>query len=280
MPSKRARLPRPSRLVLLFLLLLLAATTLYPILFVGLNTFKDRGDYMRNMFGLPSSLYLSNFAVLIDRFNVLGMMLNSFIITGSTILLSLVVSSMAAFSFSKLPFRGSPLIFTVVIASMMIPGQVLMIPVYLMMSKFGLVNTHLSVILFYTTTGIPFAVYFLTANMRAVPDELVESARMDGASPPWIYAAIMIPMALPTIMTLTILSFLSCWNELLYAMLFLQKEAVKTLTLATATLIGRFSTNIPLMMTGLFMNCLPVIAVFSFFQKYIVKGVTMGAVKG
>jgi raffinose/stachyose/melibiose transport system permease protein len=280
MPPHHAWSPRTSRLLLFILLLLLAVTTLYPILFVGLTTFKASGEYIQNMFGLPRSLYLSNFAVLMDRFNIFRMMLNSFIITGSTIALSLLVSTMAAFSFSKLPFRGSRLIFTVVIASMMIPGQVLMIPVYLMMSRLNLVNTHLSVILFYTTTGIPFAVYFLTANMRSIPDELVESARIDGASPPRIYAGLMIPLALPTIMTLTILTFLSCWNELLYAMLFLQKEAVKTLTLATATLVGRYTTNIPLMMTGLFINCLPVIAVFVFFQKYVVSGVTMGAVKG
>jgi ABC-type glycerol-3-phosphate transport system permease component len=280
MPSRAPVSPVASRVILFAILAALALTTLYPIVFVGLTTFKERGEYIQSMFGLPRALFFGNFAVLFDRFNILRIMLNSFIITSATIALSLVVSSMAAFSFAKLPFRGSSTVFVVVIASMMIPGQVLMIPVYLMMSRLGLVNTHFSVILFYTTTSLPFAVYFLTANMRSIPDELVESARIDGASPPRIYAGLMIPMSLPTVMTLTILTFLSCWNELLYAMLFLQKESVKTLTLATATLVGRYTTNIPLMMTGLFVNCIPVIIVFVFFQKYVVRGVTMGAVKG
>ena len=268
-----------SQIIILIVLAIIAISTIYPIVFMAITGFKEKVEYMTNIFGLPKGLYFKNFIISLDKFNLPILTRNSMIVTVSSILISTLVTSMAAFAFAKLRFKGSNTIFTLVIACMMIPGQILMIPVYLLMSKLGLISNYLSLILFYVTTSIPFATFLLTVNCRSIPDEVLESAEIDGAHPANIYKSIILPMMRPSIMTLVILNFLTFWNELIYSMLFLQTEATRTLTVAVATVMGRYVTNMPLLMTGLLINSIPTILVFIIFQKYISKGITVGAIK-
>ena len=268
-----------SQILIFIALMVIAISTIYPILFMLLCSFKQKYEYMTNVFGLPKSLYLQNYVISSEKFNIPRFTLNSSIVTVCSLFLSTLVTSMAAFGFAKLKFRGSETVLTLVIACMMVPGQVLMIPVYLMMSRLHLVNNFLSLILFYVTTSIPFATFLLTVNCRSIPDEILQSAEIDGAHHAGIYLWIIVPMMKPSIMTLIILNFLAFWNELMYSMLFLQTETTRTMTVAVATVVGRYVTNMPLLMTGLLINSVPTILVFIIFQKYISKGIAVGAIK-
>jgi raffinose/stachyose/melibiose transport system permease protein len=244
-----------------------------------INTFKSKDEYMGNMFGLPQEIFVKNYLMVFDRFDIIQLGLNSLIVTLSAIVLSLLFTSMAAFGFAKFRFKGNSMLFTLVIGCMMIPGQVLMIPVYKIMADLHLINNYLSLVLFYVATSIPFATFLLSANCRSIPYELLEAAKMDGANHFRIYRSIILPLLKPSLITLAILNFLSFWNELLYSMLFLQKGSMQTMTVAVATLMGRNTFNMPLLMTGLLINCIPVILIFIVFQRYIQKGITVGAVK-
>lgn len=152
-------------------------------------------------------------------------------------------------------------------------------PIYVIMSKLGLVNTRLSVILVYVATSIAFSTYLLCQNCRDIPDEIMEAARIDGASYPGVYIRIIVPMLRPTMATLAILNFLSYWNEIVYSRLLLQKTQLHTMTLGLLTLNGKYGTNMPLLMSGLIINLIPALMIFMIFNKYLSKGIAMGSGK-
>jgi ABC-type glycerol-3-phosphate transport system permease component len=260
-------------------MLLITVTMVFPIYFLAVSSFKANTEYMVNLFGLPKKITLINFESLFERYDIVRMTLNTVIVTVGATCLSAVVNSMAGFVFSKLPYRGSERIFTVVVACMAVPPIVLMIPVYLLIVKVKLVNTYLSLILFYGAMTMPFSLYLVTSNIKLIPNDFFESATIDGAGLFRLYLNIVVPLAKPAILTMMSLNFLAYWNELLFAMLLLQTNRMRTLTVGVATAIGPFTSNMPLVMTGLLMNCVPAITFFVISNRYLVKGLTAGAIK-
>jgi ABC-type glycerol-3-phosphate transport system permease component len=187
---------------------------------------------------------------------------------------------LAAYAFAKSRFKGKGYLFLFFISMMIIPFQVLMLPLYIMFAKLNLINTKLSMIIIYTATLIPFALYFLTTNFRTIPDEIIESAKIDGASYFQIYWSIILPIGRSAMLTLFILDFVWLWNELVLALIFLQSDETKTITAGVATILGRYSSNQPLMLTGLLLSSLPTIIIYCVVAKFLMKGITVGAVKG
>lgn len=268
-----------SKVIMYLFLILTAISTIYPVIFMLQSSFKDKIDYMQNMFGLPSVWRLNNYKAIFNSFDVKQMMFNSFFVTSTAVVLSLAVTSLAAFSLTKLKYKGRNGIFSLFMFVLMVPGQALMMPIYVIMSKMGLVNTRLSVILVYVATSIAFSTYLLCQNCRDIPDEIIEAARIDGAGYPKVYARIIIPMLRPTMATLAILNFLSYWNEIVYSRLLLQKTELHTMTLGLLTLNGKYGTNMPLLMSGLIINVIPALLIFMLFNKYLSKGIAMGSGK-
>lgn len=265
--------------IVLLILCVLACITLFPLLFMGLTTFKSRDEYMTGLFDWPKQFNFHNYSVVLDSFNFFKMNMNSFIVTVAAVALSLFVTSMLGYSLSKINFSGKKVIAGLVISGMFMPGQVLIIPVYTIMIKLHLVNSHLGLILFYVATSIPFGAFLMIANLKSLPNELIESGKIDGANLFRIYRSIVLPMLAPTLATAGILNFISYWNELLYAMVLLQKEELRTVTVGVASLANRFGGNAPLLYAGLLLSSLPVIVIFFGFQRYLVKGISGGAVK-
>lgn len=269
-----------TREIIIFVILsIIACVTIFPFLFMVLTTFKDRNEYLVSLFGWPEQFTFNNYKIVWDSFDFIGMTFNSFVITASAVFLSLLVTSMLGFALSKIQFSGKKLITALVVSGMFMPGQVLIIPVYNIMIKLGLVNTYLGLILFYVATSIPFATFLMIANLKNVPNELMESAKIDGASLFRVYRSIALPILMPALATAAILNFISYWNELLYAMVLLQQEEMRTITVGVTSLVNRFGGNTPLLYAGLLLSAIPVILIFFIFQKYLVKGVTGGAVK-
>lgn len=270
-----------SKIVIFVIMLLMAMTSIYFLLFMIINSFKTQTSYIISPLALPKEINFSNYVMMFKSYNIVKLFANSLIIVSSAIFIEILLCSLAAYAFAKTKFKGKNLIFLFFISMMIIPFQVLMLPLYMMFAKINLINTRISLIIIYSAVLIPFALYFLTTNFRKIPNEVMESARIDGASYFRIYWSIILPIGKPALITLFILDFVWIWNELVLGLIFLQSEEIKTVTVAAATILGnRYSFNHPLLLTGLFLSCLPVLILYSFAARFIMKGATAGAVKG
>jgi raffinose/stachyose/melibiose transport system permease protein len=264
------------RLPVFLILLVIAVTTVYPILFLTLNALKRKTEYYTNAYGLPDQLYLGNFQLLAENYNIVRAVLNSCLVTGVAVVLSLTIASLASFPLAKIPFQGQEAVFRFIVGLLLVPGQVLLIPVYLLFSRLNLVNNYLSVILIYTAIALPFGIFFLTSSFRGIPSEIIESARIDGASLLRVYLSIILPLGRPALFTLAVLSFLSMWNELLLGMMLLPDESKRLLTPTIALLLGRLLTNQPLLMAGLLISSLPTVLMLALASRYLIGGITLG----
>jgi ABC-type glycerol-3-phosphate transport system permease component len=264
------------KLPVFLILLVIAVTTVYPILFLTLNALKRKTEYYTNAYGLPDQLYLGNFQLLAENYNIVRAVLNSCLVTGVAVMLSLTIASLASFPLAKIPFQGQEAVFRFIVGLLLVPGQVLLIPVYLLFSRINLVNNYLSVILIYTAIALPFGIFFLTSSFRGIPSEIIESARIDGASLLRVYLSIILPLGRPALFTLAVLSFLSMWNELLLGMMLLPDESKRLLTPTIALLLGRLLTNQPLLMAGLLISSLPTVLMLALASRYLIGGITLG----
>jgi ABC-type glycerol-3-phosphate transport system permease component len=278
MPTMPARASERLRvkLPIFIVLLAIAASTVYPLLFLGLNALKDRTDYYANAYGLPRELYLGNFTILVENYNIVRALLNSVFVTGVAVTATLLIATIASFALAKVDFVGQRVLFSLIVAFLLVPGQVLLIPIYLLFSRLDLVNNYLSVILIYTALALPFGTFFLTSSFRAIPTELIEAARIDGASLFHAFRTIVLPIGSPSIMTLAVLSFLTMWNELLLGMMLLPDESKRLLTPTIALLLGRLLTNQPLLMAALLISSVPTILMLIVFSRYLIRGITLG----
>jgi ABC-type glycerol-3-phosphate transport system permease component len=278
MPTMPARVSERLRvkLPIFIVLLAIAASTVYPLLFLGLNALKERTDYYANAYGLPRELYLGNFTILVENYNIVRALLNSVFVTGVAVTATLLIATIASFALAKVDFVGQRVLFSLIVAFLLVPGQVLLIPIYLLFSRLDLVNNYLSVILIYTALALPFGTFFLTSSFRAIPTELIEAARIDGASLFHAFRTIVLPIGSPSIMTLAVLSFLTMWNELLLGMMLLPDESKRLLTPTIALLLGRLLTNQPLLMAALLISSVPTILMLIVFSRYLIRGITLG----
>jgi ABC-type glycerol-3-phosphate transport system permease component len=185
----------------------------------------------------------------------------------------------AGYAFSKLRWPLRRLAYFFVLSWIAIPPVTLIVPIYIEMIRLHLYDTYAAEILLFAAITTPFNTYLMTAFFRSLPDELVEAARMDGASTSGIFWRVMLPLGRPALATLIIFNALGVWNEFIFALLLLPSPAVKTLTVGILQLQGQYFTDDPALMAGLLMTALPMIAAYVFFQKYLIKAVVAGAVK-
>lgn len=257
---------------------LLALSCLYPVFFTLNNALKSNKGYILDRFGLVDAPTLTNFVDAWGRARLSEYLLNSVVVTAGAVALLLITSSMAGFALAMLRFPFRRALFIVILASLMIPVQVVLVPFYRTMIALDLINTRIGLIIAYTAFFLPFCVYLMTAFYSRLPRELVEAARMDGASLLQVWWNIMLPMGRPALLTLGILNTLYCWNDVLISLLVLQKE--RTVMVGIAALRGEYTTNVPLLCAGIALASAPIIAIYVFFQRQIVNGIAVGAVKG
>lgn len=257
---------------------LLALSCLYPIYFALNNALKTDKGYILNRFSIVTDPTVQNFINAWNRSHLGDYFFNSVVTTAGAVALLLIVSSLAGFAFAMLRFPYRKLLFMVILASLMIPVQVVLVPFYRTIITLGLVNTRVGLIVSYTAFFLPFCVYLMTAFYSGLPRELVEAARMDGAKLVQIWWHVMLPLGKPALITLGILNTLYCWNDVLISLLVLQKE--RTLMVGIAALKGEYTTNVPLLMAGIVIAAAPIVIIYIIFQRRIVNGIATGAVKG
>lgn len=204
--------------------------------------------------------------------------LNSSLVTTVRVLLTVVINALAGFAFAKYNFRGKGFFFVLVLSAMMIPDQVRMVPLYSMFNSLGLVNSFWSVIL--PGVGATFGTFLMTQYTRSVPDELLEAARIDGASEWRIFRRVVLPLVTPALVTNVIFQFIWGWNDLLYPLLFLQDDSKYTLPLALASLGGSNALGIGPLMAMSLLSIVPVLIVFFALQRFFVQGIASQGLKG
>ena len=207
----------------------LAGATVYPLVFTGNVAMKTRHDYILDRFSLTSSLRLDNLAAAWASVGMARYFVNSVVIVGISVAVLLLVGSMAGFALSHLKFRGSRLLFLGCLAALLIPFQVIMVPLVRTMADGGLIDTYPGLILAYVAQFLPFTVFLMTSYYSAVPAEILDAARIDGNSIYGIYRRIMLPLGRPALLSVGVLDALFCWNDVLIALLVMPSAEHRTL---------------------------------------------------
>ena len=200
------------------------------------------------------------------------------IITVGATVGSVFVNALAGYAFAKLPFAGREGLFRTVALALVIPAQVAMLPLFLLLREIGLVNTYVGVMIPYLATV--FAIFLVRQYALSIPDDLLDSARVDGASEVRIFWTIVVPVIRPILVTLATFTFLSAWNDFLWPLVILTDETKYTLPVALASLVGEHVQDTELMMAGSVITVLPALVVFLIFQRSYVRGILAGSVKG
>jgi len=270
-----------SSAVIFLLLLTLSVSNLYPLFFMFLNSLKSHTDYLRSPFSLPDFRQLSwtNYATMISQFQILNLFKNTLFISVFTITFILIFGIIASYAFAKLKFKGKNLIYFVVISSMFVPVQVTIIPLYMLYSRLHLVNTYWAVILTYLGMFLSETILLMTSAFRGIPDEMLEAAELDGAGYFDMLRYIIVPMGRPAIILCIIYYFIVTWNDLFTPMVLLTDMDLRTVMVALASLISRYSGDPTLQFAGLVLAAIPAILVYAIFQNYIIKGIGEGSTR-
>lgn len=275
----RTRHPARSTVLLILALLWLFVAAL-PFGFMLLSSFKRSMELMTSpVYALPRQPTLENFTTILGA-NFFHFLFNSAFVVGTSILLVVIISAMAAYVFARIPFRFSALLFVLVIAGLIVPIHVTLIPVYLLTTRIHIYDTLFALIGPYVAFSLPISIFILTAFMRQIPRELEDAARIDGCGPMRTFFTIVLPLSRAGLVTIAIFNAVSLWNEFVFAFVLTSSPGVRTLPLALWDFQGQYTSNIPMMMAVLTLSALPLIIAYIIFQEQLVKGIMAGAIKG
>ncbi|KOP63962.1 sugar ABC transporter permease [Bacillus sp. FJAT-18019] len=255
---------------------------LYPFLFVLFSSVKtDNQSIATNPFGMPSTIILDNYVNAWVNAKISTYFWNSLYIGVLSACLSILFAAMLAFAVTRMRYnRISAIVFQLILVGMLIPNNSLLLPIYGIMRKLDILNTHLALILPYVANAIPFSVIILAAFMRSLPSEIEEAAVIDGLRSGGLFARIILPLTVPAIVTVFIINFLGNWNEFLLANYFLSNDELRTLPVGMVGFRDAYNTNYAQMSAGIIFSVLPVLIIYAILQEKIIEGVTAGSVKG
>jgi len=255
---------------------------LYPFLFVIFSSLKTNNqDIASNPFGLPGSISFDNYVNAWVNAKISTYFFNSLYIGVLAACVSILFAAMLSFAVTRMRYNKiSAIVFQLILLGMLIPNNSLLLPIYGIMRKLNILDTHMALILPYVANAIPFSVVILAAFMRSLPGEIEEAAVIDGLSSAGLFARIIVPLTIPAIVTVFIINFLGNWNEFLLANYFLSNDALKTLPVGMVGFRDAYNTNYAQMSAGIVFSVLPVMIVYAILQEQIIEGVTAGSVKG
>ncbi|MDH2442851.1 carbohydrate ABC transporter permease [Amnibacterium sp. CER49] len=263
------------------LLSLLALLAVYPILFMAIGSVKGTFEFFDSPLALPRNWFnFENYRALASRFDLIRLLGNTGVYAGVALALSLLLALPISYALAKLSFPGRRILFGLVVGSMGIPTIAILIPDYLFFVGAGFGGTGVSVIGVWTARSLPGTIFLLTALLRALPSELIEAAKLDGAGYLKTMTSVVVPLSVPGLVTASIFSLTAWWNDVLIPVVFLQEGSAQTITGGVATLGQRLATqDFPLTMAGLLVAAAAPILLYLLLQGYIRRGLVMGAVK-
>ncbi len=255
---------------------------LLPIVIAFFTAVKSMDEIMSNpkMWELPRKWVWSNFIEVWQKIGMARYVRNTFIITIPSVAGTLIISSLGAFALAFYSFKSNRAVLILFISGMLIPFQMLLIPVYRFSDTMGLINTFPGVILFHMAFQLGFCTFFLRNFMKQIPMSLIEAPRIDGANDFMIYRIVVLPLSISSLAALSVLEFTWIWNDLLWSLILLQSDRLKPVTLGLANMQGEFVTNYNMVASGSIIAAIAPLAVFLLFQRFFISGLTVGAVKG
>ncbi len=273
-----------TRVLTLSFSIALALAFIFPIAWSFLSTFKTRAEAAASPPTLwPSEFSVENYRTLADFnsgiFTYFG---NSLFVASGAVVATTILATLAGFGFARYRFPGREVLFLFILSAMMIPFQSILLPLFLILKTLGLLNTHLGLIIVYTTFQLPFSVFLMRNNFEAIPKEIEESARLDNCGPLRMLFYVMLPLARPAIVSVCLFVFLNSWNEFIAALIFITSDEKFTLPvmLTTVTKLQFYGLDWGALQAGVIVSMVPCILLFILLQRYYVAGLMGGAVKG
>lgn len=264
--------------ILYFLLTLAALTMIIPLAWMVSTSLKsNQFVFQMPPRMIPEEPTLESYLMLFDLFPMFRMLLNSIIVAILITSGQIITSLMAAYAFARMKFKGKEVLFIIFLATMMVPFQVTITPLFITMRYFRWLNSYLGLVVPLLHTA--FGVFLLRQALMTIPRELEESAFMDGANHLTVFLRIIIPLAKPAIATLLVLSFMASWNSFLWPLIVTKSEDMMTLPVGLSVLHGRYETKWNMVMAGGVISVIPIVAVFLFSQKYFVQGISRSGIK-
>lgn len=279
--SRAGKRLSPVKLLVYLLFGILLVTQLYPLLWLLLYSMKTNEEILSgSFFALPHVPQWENFRNAIEAGSYFRYLFNSVKVTFITMGSVLLLSSMVAFAISRFRWRYGQAVMVVFLIGMMIPMQATLLPLMKMFKQISILNTHWALILPYIAFQTPIAVFILSGFMKSIPHEIEESAVVDGAGILRIFLHITVPVSIPPMMTVSILTFINVWNEYILAATFISKQALKTLPFGVNSFVSQYSVNYGAIGAFLVLGALPVVIIYFLLADKITKGMVAGAVKG
>ena len=268
------------RLALRYILLtLLTFLVLFPVVWIVLSSFKPQSELFRQPMNLlPRNFTTENYAQAFSQGDFPRYFGNSLLVAVSSTVLAVLLNVMAGYALAKYIFPGRDLIFGLMLSTLMIPLQVIMIPIFLQLKSFGLLNTHWGLII--PPAATPTGIFLARQYMLTLPNSMIEAARIDGANEFALFRRIILPLSAPIVATITIFSFMWRWNDYLWPLIVITDNKLQTVQQALANFVGQLQINWSSLLAMTTVAIIPVIIVFFAFQRYFMTGISAGAVKG
>jgi raffinose/stachyose/melibiose transport system permease protein len=258
---------------------LFALVIIYPIIWLGLSGLKSNADFFLNTWSLPEEWLWENYKAAWDA-GIGHFFLNSVFITVVSVVTVLLLGSMAAYGLSRFQFKGQNILLVIILSGLMLAPQVSLIPLYKLLQAIGLYNTYWALILPYVAFQLPFSIFLMRSYFLSIPKELEESAIIDGCNSWQVYRHIIVPMGKPIIASCALLTGMNVWNEFMFALVFVEDSALRTIPVGLMNLRSQLNTNFGIQLAGLAISALPMIIAYIVFQKQFVRGLSAGSVKG
>ena len=271
----------PWPVVIFIILSILSILFLAPTVGILLSSIKTTKDIaLGELWTIPSELYFGNYVEVLDNPAVGQYFINTLLVTVPATFASIVLGSLAGYVFAKLPFRGSEILFLILVSGMFFPPQVILIPLFRLFNSIGLIDTLWPIFLVHTALGIPICSLLMRNFFSTIPAEVREAAILDGANEWQILTRIALPLSLSALAVLATLQFTWIWNDFLWPLIFTQSDEKRTIMIGIVNLRGQYTVAWGVQGALSLVASLPTITIFLFFQRYFIKGMTMGAVKG
>ena len=264
-------------LVLVFFFLLVVL----PIYWIVITSFKTSGEILdlNNITFFPKDFTLENYTGLFEQFHYGVLLKNSLLVSVASALVVTVFSMLGGYSLARYKFRGKQTVVLFFLITQMIPGILVIIPLYIIFSKLGMINTHIGLFIYYVTVNLPFCVITMRSFFERIPITLEEAAKVDGCTKMQALFKIVFPIMFPGIVSVFVFGFIGAWNELIAGSIFISTPEMWTIPVGLKTLIGKYNVEWGLLMAGGVMALIPTALMFAVMQKFIVEGMTAGAVK-
>ncbi len=273
---------RSSSNVLNFLVMpVLGLVMLFPIAWMFVVSLKSEAEtYRTPLTWIPHEPTFANYVSMWQALEFARYFQNTLIVAGVTTLLAILVAAPAGYAVSRFRFRGRDAFSGFLLASQMFPRVILIVPYFITMRMFGLVNTYTALILIYVAFAVPFCIWMLRGHFASVPVELDEAAMLDGCSPFQVFRRIVLPLILPGVVATAIFAFLVAWNEFLFALVLTTDRKMSVITVGLASLIGEYKTQWNELMAATIVGSIPAMLLYAVLERYLVRGLSSGATKG